>query len=85
MNLDEYKVGDKVLIFTWDVTCDFNEQSYKEGIVVDIGTYNENTINGIAPHSKVKVKYLRTYWNPSSPYEKEVEQWVYYKTQIKLK
>lgn len=85
MNLDQYKVGDKVIIFTWDAECDFDEQSEKEGIVIEVGTYNEKTSNGIKTHPKVKVKYLRTYWKPSSSFEKEVEQWVYYNTEIKLK
>lgn len=83
--LDEYKVGDEVIVLTWDAACETNEYKGVEGVVADTGTYVERHINGTKTYPKVKVKYLRTYWDSGTTYEKETEEWVYYDTQIKLK
>lgn len=87
--LNEYNIGDQVIvILKWeDASHEDNQSKDVEGVVVDIGTYVENYIGQKIVLPKVKVKYLRTYWDSSNKktYEKENEEWFYYDSNIKLK
>lgn len=62
MNIQDYQVGEKVMVKITDIRSDKHAEVWREGIVTDKGYIHPSIGERFPPYPKFKVKYTHTYY-----------------------